>query len=118
MENSRKFLRVLDDKGEFSIVVCKHVFEEEGEEHYFEPNFFIGSDKIVRSDIIWERRDVLGYRSKGFKVATEDEFKEYCREKFKDVKDEVCINPFAELIGKKEPEYPDEEITKTEFCWR
>lgn len=115
------YVKIPDDNGDFTIFLKKTVIEEDNGDKelvYFEPGFTIKDDRIVRKDIIYERKFVLGYESNGFALSNEDDFKQYAREKFEAFRGELLINPFAvHFCGKKEPEYTDEEITKTEFSW-
>ena len=126
--DNREFLKIPDKKGDFSIVVKKYIYEREDynennsldrmlgkyEVYYFQPCFRLNcnNNKIIRKDILWEEQSVLGNKSKGFALADEEDFKNYCRKKFNEFKETLYINPFSK---EKEPEYIDKRICSLEF---
>lgn len=128
--SNREFLKIPDENGDFNIIVKKFLYEREDydensyidkilgkyEVYYFQPCFRLNynEDRIVRKDILWEKQSILGEKSKGFALANEDDFKEYCRKEFNEFKEGLCINPFSD---KKEPKYEDNEICNLEFNW-
>ncbi|WP_144581978.1 hypothetical protein [Campylobacter coli] len=128
--SDREFLKIPDENGEFNIIVKKFSHEREDyvendpanwilgryETYYFQPCFRVNydSDKIIRKDILWEKESILGSKSKGFALASEEDFKEYCRKEFNEFRETLCLNPFS---SKKEPEYSDDEICDLEFKW-
>ncbi|AJC92211.1 hypothetical protein CSUB8523_0687 [Campylobacter subantarcticus LMG 24377] len=125
--SSRDFLKIPNENGEFNIIVKRFSYERENydrnnafdqilgryETYYFQPCFRVdyNSDKIIRKDILWEKESVLGSKSKGFAIASEDDFKEYCRKEFNEFRETLCLNPFS---NKKEPEYSDDYICSLE----
>ena len=75
MSRKCEFLKIPDENGGF-ICVQSHIFEEEldgTKRHYFEPSFRLMNDKVVRQDTFWEKRDVIGYKSKGYLLSSEKE---------------------------------------------
>ncbi|ECK2550101.1 hypothetical protein FQW77_08475 [Campylobacter jejuni] len=128
--SNREFLKIPDENGDFNIIVKKFLYEREDydennyidkilgkyEVYYFQPCFRVNynEDRIVRKDILWEKQSILGEKSKGFMLANEDDFKEYCRKEFTEFRESLCINPFS---NKKEPKYEDNEICNLEFNW-
>lgn len=119
MSRKSEFLKIPNENGGF-ICVQSHIFKEEldgTKRHYFEPSFRLMNDRVVRQDTFWEKRDVIGYKSKGYLLSSEKEWKEYAKKKFLEFKDTLLINPYAVAAGMKEPEYSDDEICDLNFHW-
>ncbi|TLD85475.1 hypothetical protein [Helicobacter sp. MIT 05-5294] len=119
-KTDRTYLRIPDKNGDFTIIVKRFYYE--GDEsswsgtYYFQPFFRVNGEgnRIIRKDCLWEYHDVVGLDSKGFMLSNEEEFKEYCRKKFQDFRDTLCINPFSK---DKEPKYTDDVICSLEMNW-
>ena len=120
MKNKYEFVKIPDENGN-EIVVKRFTAKIGGEKiaAYFEPLFVVTGDKIVRNDYMLEAADVVGRDSKGFSIATKEDFKNYARKKFTQTREEALIIPYAiDVLGKKEPQYPDREITSLKFHLR
>ncbi|MBE2984667.1 hypothetical protein CCAL9344_01375 [Campylobacter sp. RM9344] len=122
MASKYEYLKIPDSNGEFLICIKRHKFDEELDGtsiHYFMPSFTLdyNQDKIIRKDCFIEHAHVLGYKTDGFVLSNEYEFKQYCKKKFNEFRGELSINPFAQANGKQEPIYTDDEICSLNFHW-
>lgn len=110
-------VKVPDKEGNFTRILKRHRFSDHRRPFYFEPQFMLGTqDKIIRKDSLFELDDVVGPFSAGFQPCSLGEYRNYCRQKFNEYKEnEILINPFAVAAGMKEPVHSDKDITSPKY---
>lgn len=117
MVNRQRYIKIVDENGEFTRVLRLHKFPDTSKCFYFEPQFWVRNGLIVRKDTLFEGNDIYGANGCGFLPSNLKEFREYCRKNYKKFKDEeVLINRFAvDFLGAKEPPYNDRHVTSVTY---
>lgn len=112
-----RYIKIVDENGDFTRVLRLHKFTDTSRIFYFEPQFWLKNGLIVRKDTLFEGNDIYGANGIGFLPSNLTDFREYCRKNYKKFKDEeVLINRFAvDFLGAKEPPYDDRHVTSVKY---
>lgn len=110
------YIKIADEKGNFTRILKLHYFRDTNKPFYIEPEFELYSETIIRKDHIYEAMDIIGINGCGFLPSSLNEFRKYCRYKYYKFKDEeVIINPLAVWLGVAEPKYDDKAVCSTKY---
>lgn len=117
MINKRRYIKILDENGNFTRVLRMHKFTDTSRIFYFEPQFWLKNGLIVRKDTLFEGNDIYGANGIGFLPSNLKEFRQYCRAKYQTFKEEeVLINRYAvDFLGATEPPYDDRHVTSVKY---
>ncbi|MBW3936639.1 hypothetical protein [Neisseria meningitidis] len=117
MINKPRYIKIVDENGDFTRVLRLHKFPDTSKCFYFEPQFWVKDGLIVRKDTLFEGDDIYGADGCGFLPSNLTEFRKYCQkqyQKFKD--DEVLVNRYAiDFLGAKKPPYDDRHVTSVKY---
>lgn len=117
MINKPRYIKIVDEHGDFSRVLRLHKFPDTSKCFYFEPQFWLKDGLIVRKDTLFEGNDIYGADGCGFLPSNLTEFREYCRKQYQKFKDEeVLVNRFAiDILGMSEPPYNDRLVISSKY---
>jgi hypothetical protein len=115
--NKQRYIKIVDESGDFSRVLRLHKFPDTSKCFYFEPQFEVRNGLIVRKDTLFEGNDIYGADGCGFLPSNITEFREYCRKQYQKFKDEeVLVNRFAiDILGMSEPPYNDRLVISSKY---
>lgn len=117
MFKKQRYIKILDENGDFNRVLRMYKFQDTSRIFYFEPLFWVRNGLIVRKDSLFEGQEIYGANGCGFLPSNLTEFREYCRKQYQKFKDEeVLINRYAvDFLGAKEPPYDDRHVTSVKY---
>lgn len=117
MINKSRYIKIVDENGDFTRVLRRHKFPDTSKCFYFEPQFWVRNGLIVRKDTLFEGNDIYGANGCGFLPSSLTEFREYCRKQYQKFKDEeVLVNRFAiDILGMSEPPYNDRLVISSKY---
>lgn len=117
MINKQRYIKIVDENGDFTRVLRLHKFPDTSRIFYFEPQFWLKNGLIVRKDTLFEGNDIYGANGIGFLPSNLTDFRGYCRKNYKKFKDEeVLINRFAvDFLGATELPYDDRHVTSVKY---
>ncbi|HFB7913234.1 TPA: hypothetical protein ACE8XW_000773 [Neisseria gonorrhoeae] len=117
MIHKPRYIKIVDENGDFTRILRLHKFPDTSKVFYFEPMFWLKDGRLARKDSLFEVDYIYGADGCGFLPSNLTEFRKYCRkkhQKFKD--DEVLVNRYAvDFLGAKEPPYDDRHVTSVKY---